>query len=188
MAKEARRIEQDFLATIEEKTGHILQGWMDIIAASGETKSQAILKWLKQNYELNHLQANMLSGIFMNDGKPVHDYDVLFARLFDGKDSQKPVYEVLLNLIQTDMEDVLFIPTKTYISIEAKKVFACAKINKKNIRLGLDLGDMPFNENVVQAKALGAMPNITHMIELSDVSEITSDVLNYVKQAYDRLH
>ena len=45
-------------------------------------------------------------------------------------------------------------------------VLGCAVLTKKNIRVGLDLGETPFDDYLQQAKSLGAMPNIKHMIDI----------------------
>jgi hypothetical protein len=51
---------------------------------------------------------------------------VLFANLFKGKDDLLPLYRALESLVQTHLSDIDLIPTKTYISIEGKRIFACA--------------------------------------------------------------
>ena len=186
MAKQAREQEQALLATLEESTGHSLTQWMSMIPASGETKTNAIIKWIKATHSLNHRQATLLTGIYLNDGKPVYDYEVMFAKLFEGKAEQRPLYNELHAAITAAIPEAGFIPTKAYVSIEAERVFGCVKINARNIRLGLDLGEAPFTDTLVAAKGLGAMPNIAHMTELTHVDAITADVSTAVKQAYLR--
>lgn len=188
MAKSAREIEQTFVATIAEKTGHTLTAWLDIIGASGETKTNAIIKWLKTEHSLNHMQSSMLAGIFRNDGQLVHDYATLFKKLFVGKESQRPLYDAFATLIQANFPNADMIPTKTYVSVEAERGFTTAKINKRNVRIGLDLGDIPFNDTAQKAKALGAMPRFTHMIEVTSLDQINDDMLTYIQLSYDRVH
>jgi predicted transport protein len=186
MAKDSQKIEREFIATAAEKTGHDLDGWMAIIGRSGLDKTNAIIQWLKQDHSLNHMQASILAGIYLNDGKPVFDYEVLLERLFDGKDQQRPLYDELAHRIQSDVENIHFIPTKTYISLENERVFGCVKINNTNLRVGLDLGDRPFDGDLQQARGLGAMPNIGHMIEISSEAEISAALIGHVAAAYER--
>ncbi len=188
MAKESERLEREFITTVREKTGKDLAGWMSLIAGSGESKPNAILNWLKQTHNLNHMQANFLSGIYLNDGKPVFDHKVLFAKLFDGKELLLAVYQPLESAIQNRLPDALFIPTKTYISIEAKRCFACATMTKNTIRVGLDLGDLPFDTYVQKARSLGAMPNLTHMVEIAAPTDVDDQLTEYVHQAYNNAH
>ncbi len=188
MAKDSQRLEQEFIATAREKTGKDVPAWMKVIGGSGLDKPNAILNWLKAEHKLNHMQANFLAGIYLNSGKPVFDYEVLFARLFEGKADLLPVYHALEQKIQARLKEAEFIPTKAYVSIEGKRCFACATLTKKTIRVGLDLGDVPFGEYVQKAKSLGAMPNLTHMIEIGAAADVTDALLGYVQQAYERVH
>jgi predicted transport protein len=188
MAKARHEIEREFIETAKEKTGHDIPEWMAMIEAAGESKTNAIIKWLKQEHDLNHMQASMLAGIYLNDGNPVFDPDALFKNLFEGKESQRPLYEAVTAAIGQSLGEAMFVPTKTYVSLENERVFGCIKINKSNLRVGLDLGDRPFDDTVQQAKNLGAMPNISHMIELTSESEITDQLTACVREAYQRTH
>ncbi len=188
MAKESERLEREFIASVREKTGKDLVEWMTVIGSSGESKPNAILNWLKQTHNLNHMQANFLSGIYLNDGQPVFDHQALFSKLFEGKQLLLSVYKPLERAVQTQLSDVLFIPTKTYISIEAKRCFACATLTKNTIRVGLDLGDLPFDDYIQKARSLGAMPNLTHMIEIATPADVNNQLIGYVQQAYNNAH
>ncbi|MCA0456747.1 MAG: DUF4287 domain-containing protein [Chloroflexi bacterium] len=188
MAKDSERLEREFISTAREKTGKDIPEWMQVISTSGESKPNAILSWLKENHKLNHMQANFLSGIYLNDGKPVYDQQMLFAKLFDGKEHLRATYNALQENTLAQLSDTLFIPTKAYVSIEAKRCFACATLTKHNIRVGLDLGDLPFDDYTQKAKSLGAMPNLTHMVEITAPAEVNDKLLSFVKQAYANAH
>jgi hypothetical protein len=113
---------------------------------------------------------------------------VLFANLFAGKDALLPTFRRLEERVRAQHSDVEFIPTKAYLSLEGKRVFGCATLTKSTIRFGLDLGDEPFAEYVQKAKGLGAMPNVTHMIEITAPDDVSERLLGYVKTAYQRTH
>lgn len=66
------------------------------------------------------------------------------------------VSTALVDRIPNRLPDVEAFPTKTYISIEGRKIFAWATITNKSIRVGLDLEDLPFDDYVQKAKSLGA--------------------------------
>ncbi len=188
MAKEARELEQAFLSSLSDETGASLTEWMQTLETTGLKKNNEIVKWLKTKRSFNHMQATMLAGIFLNGGEPVFHYPTLFARLFAGKEQQRPLFGAIADRLQAELPTILFIPTKTYVSIEDERVFGCAKINKSNIRIGLDLGDEPFGDYVRKGVGLGAMPNITHMIEFTDVAQIDERLAAYTRQAYERAH
>ncbi len=188
MAKEARELEQAFLNSLSEETGASLREWMATLESAGLKKNNEIVKWLKGEQAFNHMQASMLAGIFLNGGEPVFHYPTLFKKLFTGKEKQRPLYDAIAAELQGALPSILFIPTKTYVSLEEERVFGCAKINKTNIRVGLDLGDEPFGEYVRKGVGLGAMPNITHMIELKDAAQIDDRLAACIRQAYQRAH
>lgn len=189
MARGSQELEQQFISTAREKTGRDLPEWMTIIRDAGvDEKPNTILKWLKEKHGLNHLQANFLSGIYLNDGKPVYDYAVLLQKLFDGKDHLKPIYDQLEQRVTSNLNDVVFVPTRTYVSIEGSKIFACATMTKSCIRVGLDLGELTFDNYAQKAKSLGAMPNLTHMIEVDAQNEVNDRLMGFVQQAYQRTH
>ncbi|MEO1286674.1 MAG: DUF5655 domain-containing protein [Chloroflexota bacterium] len=189
MARGSQEREQEFIATAQEKTGHSVPEWMVIIEeANLDPKPNTILKHLKANHDLNHMQANYLSGIYLNDGQPVFNYEVLFEKLFDKREQWRDLYNTLETTVIGMFEDVVFVPTKAYVSIEGEKIFGCAKLTAKGIRYGLDLGEMPFAGRVQKAKGLGAMPNITHMIELQSADEIDNELRELTQTAFNRVH
>lgn len=188
MARENQRYEQEFIATAKEKTGKDVPEWMAVVKGSHLDKMSVIVKWLKETHKLNHSQAAFIAGIYLNDGQPVYDYERLFANLFAGKDTLLPLYCALEDRLKTVVPEAVCVPTKTYISIEGKRCFACATMTSKNIRVGLDLGDKPFDSYVQKARSLGAMPNLTHMIEVNQTTDVNDELIGYVRQAYDRVH
>ena len=188
MAKEARELEQNFITTLSEVTGADLREWLQRLEGAGLQKNNEIVKWLKSEQGFNHMQATMMAGIYLNGGEPVFHYPTLFRKLFAGKEQQKPLYDAIAAALEAELPGTLFIPTKTYVSLEEQRVFGCAKINKTNIRVGLDLGDEPFGDYVQKGVGLGAMPNITHMVELKDAAQIDARLATYARQAYERSH
>ena len=189
MARGSDRYEQEFITTAQAKTGHTVEEWIDIIRGSGiEEKPNTILKWLKETHGMNHLQANIMSGLYLNGGKPVYDYPVLWQRLFEGKATLLEWTKEIEQRVIAALGDVEFIPTKAYISVEGKKIFACVTPIKTTLRVGLDLGNQPFDEIIQKAKGLGAMPNLTHMIEITSASDINDSLIEHFGQAYRKVH
>jgi hypothetical protein len=189
MARGSRELELGFIEKAKENTGHTVEEWMKIIEqANLDAKTNTILNHLKGNHGLNHLQSSFLTGIYLNGGKPVYDYEVLFAKLIEGKEKLLPVYNSLQEQVAQMFDDVVFVPTRAYVSIEGQKIFGCARFTAKTIRYGLDLGELPFEGRVQPAKGLGAMPNLTHMVELASADDIDDEVLALTRQAFNRVH
>jgi predicted transport protein len=192
--KTSQDYENEFLATIVEATGKDLPAWLVIVKGAGITKTPDITRWLKAEYGLNHAQARMLAGIYKNDGKPVYASDhLLIDALFAGKEDKRPLYEALETRVRALFPDVQVVPTKSYMSFRDEREFAVASITSKEIRVGMDLaddfatGDAATRGVVKPAKSLGAMPRISHMVELRSASEIDAALEGYLKMAHARV-
>ncbi len=73
MAKTSGEIEKEFIETAIEKTGRSLDDWLKLVSSSGIEKRNDILEWLKKGYGLNYLQAQLIAGIYLNNGNPVYN-------------------------------------------------------------------------------------------------------------------
>jgi hypothetical protein len=186
MAKTTTDYEREFVAEAKARTGRSVEEWMDVIKASGKTKHTEVRNWLKSDHKLDHMRATFLTFMFENGGKIAFDAADLRDTLFANKEQARIVTDALEEAITEAYPAVEFVPKKTYISINGDKVMGCATPIKDGVRFGLDLGDMPFEGRVLKAKSLGAMPNITHMIELRDLNEIDAEVLKLTGVAFER--
>lgn len=185
----AQEYEADFLANIKQKTNQTLDFWMKTIRTQKLDKPKSITDWLKTTKGLNHAHASLLADIFLNGGKPKYSNTAeLMESLFDGKDEMQKLFKVFEKEAKKQIKNAQFLPTKTYVSIRDSKEFAVASIKSKEIRIGLDLGKIPFNSYLQPAKSLGAMPRFTHMIALRVASDVDKDLMKYFKDAYNRLH
>ena len=80
------------------------------------------------------------------------------------------------------------LPKKTYVSILDNREFAAVNIKAKELRVGLDLGDRPFDETIEKAKLSGPMPRISHMFVLTDAKQLDKKIAEAVKESYSRCH
>ena len=181
--KTNEELEKEFINSSKEKTGKSIEEWMNFLTPTELTKSKETLDYLKKEVGLNHMQANFISGIFLNGGKPVFDSTALFNMHFDKFPHQRQMYEAIETLVKRTVPSVQVVPTKGYISFRNEKEFAVAKINKTNIRIGMDLGDKPFDDYTQKAKSLGTMPRIAHMIEVSETSQVNDDIVPFLNAA-----
>lgn len=184
MAKTAADFEGEFLAGLKSSSGKDLKSWMGICKKSGVDKHNALLKHLKAEHEFNHMQANILAAIFLNGGKPVYgNNDRLMAAHFAGKELIKPIYEALEKKVRATFKSVQVVPTKGYISFRNEREFAVVKVTKKALRVGMDLGDRPFDGRLEKAKSLGTMPRIGHMVELPSKAGVDAELVGLLKAA-----
>ncbi|MBK8520471.1 MAG: DUF5655 domain-containing protein [Ferruginibacter sp.] len=189
MAKTSGEFEQEFIQTAKEKTGKTLEQWLPVVKASGFSKTMEITNWLKAEHKLNHLQATLLTGLYLNNGKPVYQNEnTLLDNQFVKCDDMRPLYEALSEKILSSFPDTQLIPKKTYLSYTATKEFAAINIKPKEIRLGMDLGDMPFNDIVQKTKLSGPMPRISHMVVVTDMKQFDKKLIEYLQLSYNRCH
>ena len=187
MAKTPAEFEQEFIQTAKEKTGRSLDEWLAVVKPTGYTKQMEILNWLKKEHQLNHMQAQFVAGIYLNNGNVVYQNEGnLLENQLAKCEAMKPLFDFVSNKIIEQFPQTQLIAKKTYVSFTAQREFAAINIKPKEIRLGLDLGTEPFNEVLQKAKLSGPMPRISHMIVLTDENEIDDKVSEYLSQSYYR--
>ncbi len=187
MAKTSGEFEQEFMQTAKEKTGKTLEQWLALVKKTAYTKQMEILNWLKAAHGLNHMQAQFVAGIYLNNGKPVYqDENNLLENQFIKCEEMRPLFEDISKKILTEFPGTQLIPKKTYLSFTATREFAAVNVKPKEIRLGLDLGTVSFTGTLQKSKLSGPMPRISHMIVLTSIQQLNKQVLDYLKQSYER--
>ncbi|QQS37370.1 MAG: DUF4287 domain-containing protein [Ignavibacteriales bacterium] len=189
MAKTSGEFELEFIQTAKEKTGKTLEQWLAVVKPKGFTKQMEILNWLKSEHKLNHMQASFVAGIYLNNGKPVYQSeDNLLENQFVKSEQMKPLFDFVSKKILKDFPDTQMIAKKTYVSFTATREFAAINIKPKELRMGMDLGDVAFNDTLQKSKLTGPMPRISHMIVLTDEKHFNKKVSEYLIQSYNRTH
>ena len=184
MAKTSADYEKAFVEGLEASTGKSLKEWMAIMERTGLSKHNEMLAHMKSEHGFNHMQANFLTYIYKNDGKPVYSAGAdATAALFEKKEAWRPLYDKLADLISKNISETKFIPKKGYMSIAGKREYAVARIMTKEIRVGMDLGEKPFDDYVQKGKGLGAMPRISHMVVVKEEGDLSGDLLALLNEA-----
>lgn len=189
MAKTSHEIEQDFIKGLKSTTGKDLKGWLDAIKKRGIEKRNDIIAWLKKEHQFGHMNASLLVGIYINDGRPVYaDAGDLLKAQFVKKEELLPLFDSLSKAIQKAVSGTQVTAKKTYVSFHKQREFAAINIKTGELRLGMDLGDMAFSDYLQKSKLTGPMPRISHMVTLKDKSDITSKLLDLLKKADERVN
>ena len=189
MAKTSGEFEQEFIQTAKEKTGRTLDQWLPVVKKSGLSKQMEITNWLKTEHKLNHLQASLLAGLYLNNGKPVYQNEAsLLDNQFAKCEEMRLLFDAISEKLLKLFPDTQVIPKKTYVSFTATREFVAINIKPKEVRLGMDLGDMAFNETVQKTKLSGPMPRISHMAVITDMKQFDKRLLEYLHLSYNRTH
>ena len=172
---------QTMIANMHEKTGKSLQEWSAILKEKNFAKHGEALKFLKGEHGVTHGFANT---IILLSKEKVDDMD-LVTNQYKGKENLMPIYELLISLVKTFGEDVTITPKKTSVSIIRKRQFALIKpATKTRIDLGLKLKDKPETERLGNSGPFGTM--CTHRVQLTNASEVDSELLDWLKEAYSK--
>ncbi|MCB0374890.1 MAG: DUF4287 domain-containing protein [Sinomicrobium sp.] len=189
MAKTSQEIEKEFMNGLEPGTGKTLSEWLTAIEGSRIGKRNDIVRWLKEKHHFGHMNASLLAGIYFNDGKPVYaDEQHLLDNQFEKYSAMRPLFEELKKAILSRDAAVVFVARKTYISITKKREFAAVNIKKEALRLGMDLGEMSFDDTVESAKLTGPMPRISHMVVIRNSSDINNRLFQLLETADKRVN
>ena len=187
--KTSGEIENEFIENLKSQSGKSLPDWMKQVSASGITKRNDLIKWLKEKNGFGHMNASLLAGIYLNNGKPVYgNTDDLLDNQFAKAADMRALYESFTAFAKKHFPNSTVLPKKTYVSILEKREFAAINIKPKELRIGFDLGDRAFDEQVSKSKLTGPMPRISHMLVLTDASQLNADLVELLKASYQRSH
>jgi hypothetical protein len=187
--KTSGEIEKEFIENLKTQSGKSLPEWMKHLSASSITKRNDIIKWLKEKNGFGHMNASLLAGIYLNNGKPVYgSTEDLLENQFAKAADMRPLYDTFVAFVQKHFENSSVLPKKTYVSILEKREFAAINIKPKELRIGFDLGDRPFDDTASKSKLSGPMPRLSHMLVLTDKSQLNADLLELMRASYQRSH
>ena len=187
--KTSGEIEKEFIENLKTSTGKDLGDWLKNLKASGIEKRNDLVKFLKEENGFGHMNANLLTGIYLNGGKPVYESteDLLENQLAKAE-TMRPLYEAFITFIKNAFPDAAVLPKKTYVSIMEKREFAAINIKKTELRIGFDLGDKPFDEIVTKSKLTGPMPRISHQVIVTEEDQLDNAIIKLLKDSYNRSH
>lgn len=174
---------------LSKETGQDLKGWMKAIDAFGSKKRNDVIAWLKSEHGFGHMNASLLAGIHANGGKPVYQStDDLLENQFAKAGDMRPLFDAFIDFVKKNFPAASVLPKKTYVSVLENREFAAVNIKAKELRIGMDLGDMPFDEKIEKAKLTGPMPRISHMFVLTDKQQLDSSIVDALRKSHARCH
>ena len=174
---------------LAKETGTDLHGWMKILDSFPSKKRNEVIAWLKSEHGFGHMNASLLAGIHANGGKPVYQstYDLLENQFAKSAD-MRGLYDAFIEFVKANFPNAAALPKKTYVSILENREFAAVNIKPKELRIGFDLGDRPFDERIAKARLSGPMPRISHMLVLTDPTQLDRTIVEAMKESHRRCH
>jgi len=189
MIRTSAEFEKDFISTTKAQTGKTLDQWIDILKRSGISKKEYIIGWLKLEYGLHHLQAGLLTGLYLNNGKPVYlDRNRLLEDQFSHCKRTRPLFDSIAKKILSQFDDAKLIPKKNYLSFAGIREFAAIDVKLNTVRLGMDLGDLEFTNDLKPSKIKSVSSRISHMTIISAVEQFDEITDRQLRLSYYRTH
>ena len=100
----------------------------------------------------------------------------------------RPLYHLLEAEVRNVLPNLAIAPKAGYLSLGAPGEFGALTLHASELRLGLDLGERPFDPFVQKAKVKGAGTAITHMVVLTDARQVNDDLFAAIKAANARVN
>jgi len=173
---------ETMINNMPEKTGKKLEEWLQILDRENLEKHSIAVKFLKTEHGLTHGFANTIATLSREKNEPRED---LVLNQYSGKDSLKPVYDMLIFSVEKFGDDVVISPKKGSVSLVRKKQFALIKpTTKARIDLGLKLKGVEVQGRLENSGPFGTM--CTHRIQLHNISDIDDEVIKWLSTAYER--
>ena len=173
------------IENLKEKTGHSLDEWKNVIAKQNLSKHGEIVKFLKENHNITHGYASEIAlKVLGSDADSSTNTNDFIETQYKGKEHLKLFYDKILAEIEQFDGDFEIAPKKTYVSLKRKKQFIILNpASKTRFEIGFNLKGIEAKGKLENEKPNGIC---SHKINLSEISEIDQEVIDWIKMAYDK--
>jgi predicted transport protein len=180
-----KQAEANQLKNIAEKSGKTIDEWAAIVKTSGLSKHGELVNMLKEKHGLGHGNAYALVHYANKSRSTFSDEDVLITEQYKGKEDIKAWYDELIKKVKGIGTEVELSPKKAYVSLRRKKQYAIIQPSTKTrIDIGLNIKN---TEPTGKLEAAGSWNTMcSHRIKIEDAKDINTDVVNWIKQAYEQ--
>ena len=175
------------ISNMPEKTGKSLDEWFKVLKSRKFEQHSEIMNLLKKELGLTHGYANTISLLFrqkLAGGAPSDE--ALIAAQYQKKQDLLPIYKHLTEQVKAFGDDVVIAPKKSYVSLRRAKQFAIIQPSTKTrVDLGLNLDqDLAASGRLIAGDKWSGM--CTHRIEIVDLEDITPEVIEWLRKAYNQ--
>ena len=174
------------IENLEKNSGKSMQEWIQIVNKESFAKHGEIVFYLKNSHSLTHGYANLVAHMSKKskDSSDNIDENEIINQHYLNKEHLRPIYDLILQNINSFGADFEIAPKKAYVSLRRKKQFATLQpATKTRFEIGLNLKGHKASGVLEEITAANAM--CSHKINISDISEINTEVLDWLKLAYE---
>ena len=185
---------QNWIATLQEKTGRKLDEWIELIKTKGPKSQKERREWLKDRFDLGTNTAAWLAenveGTDTWDGDPqtyLKAAAIYVENMYAGQKAElRPLHDRLIKIARSLGKDVKICPCKTIVPLYRKHVFAEIKpATRTRIDFGLALRDTPFSDRLLDTGGREKKNRITHKIAIASLADIDAEVRHWLRVAYE---
>ncbi|MGH7487571.1 MAG: DUF5655 domain-containing protein [bacterium] len=123
-----------------------------------------------------------------SSSEPASNDHEAIEKLISAAKGYRPLYHLLEAEMRNLLPNLMITPKTGYLSLGAPAEFAALTLHATELRLGLDLGDRPFDPLLQKAKLKGSGAAITHMAVLTDARKINKELLAAIAAAHARVN
>ena len=176
---------QKVVSKIEFETGKTMDFFVKAIRDAKLTKHKEILNYFKDEHGLSYGYANSMAHAVRDVIEGVKSEDTLIEEQYAGaKADLKPIYDAVIKAVEKFGEEVEIAPKKNYVSLRRKKQFAIVQPSTKT---RMDIGLIIKGKNTTERLEEGSKWNgmCTHRVRVTETSEINSELVGWLKEAYE---
>ncbi|MGE5348696.1 MAG: DUF4287 domain-containing protein [Actinomycetota bacterium] len=176
---------ETMISNLHKSTGKTLEEWIAIVKKGSFAKHGEIISFLKEKHGLTYGYANLVAHrLNGSDAGSVENKDELIEKQYQGKEHFKPLYDQLMGEILKFGADIEVAPKNAYVSLRRKKQFAMLQpATKTRFEIAVNLKGQAPTGRLEAVTASNAM--CSHRINIADAREIDSEVIGWLKLAYD---
>jgi predicted transport protein len=183
--KNFEKAEQTMIGNLVDKYSKSLNEWIQIAKASNNTKHKAIADFLKKEHNFTHGYATLIAHkTLATDAASADGPDQLIEGQYKGKGSLKAIYDKIIKELQSTLPSMDIAPKKAYVSLRNKRQFAMIQPSTKTrIDIGIKLKEHPITNRLESSGNFNIM--CTHKIKIQELEEIDSELIDWLKTAYE---
>jgi predicted transport protein len=187
MPKSPMEMRAAITRNLAAKTGKTWEEWVELVRREGSGARKEQVEWLKQVYGLGHVTAALIveEALRPADHAEPTDEELVEAQYAGEKAKLRPIYDRVMAAVQSLGPDVEIGVRQTYVAFSRGRQFGLIQASTKS-RVDL-MFTLPGVEPTDRLKPAGSAGSgrTTHKVALTSPDEVDSEVLGWLRQAYE---
>jgi len=170
---------------IEATYGRPIDGWVDLIRASGLRRHGEIVAMLKSDHGLTHGAANRVALVALSELAPATSAADPVDALYSGREPGiRAIHDRVMSRIRGFGGDVEVAPKKGYLSLRRRTQCAMVKPAAKHLDVGLILPEEPTTDRFESAATFNAL--FSHRVRVRSGDDVDDELVGWLRRAWER--